>query len=499
MKKYIITACSLAMLTLSSCDLNINDDPNYPGTSDVTTDLQFPAVENFIATSANDIMFNYAGFFAQYFEQKPESNQFNDLAEQTITEASSTIDRAYRNLYAGALEDIEDIKSRSTNKADLFAATVLRAYTFQLLVDNMSDCPYTEALQGSANPMPKWDDGETVYNGVLKEMDDAEAALDASSDQMTMTDMLFNKNIDQWKGYANALRLRMYLRMYDKDSSVKDKITALVQANNFFTGDAAMDIYSNDNDNRSPFYGSYYALGTGNHVAAYPIISYMTSTSDPRISYAFNVASATGKYVGQMPGAKTIEKEWTSSKDWKNKDVSAVNYDLYNGTGATRPAYFFTQANLQFLIAEVKYRFLNDAAGAKAAYEAAVKADFSARGYSSEEAATFLANGASWDNASDKLKLIYMQKWAALFYMDNMEAWSEIRRTDVPALSSHTGEEIYKDPSIYEPGDLITPTINGLEAGGLMKRMFYPLTARNLNNNTPAAQPGSTPVWWDVK
>lgn len=499
MKISILTVCSAALLMLASCDLDINDDPNYPGTTDVSPDLQFPAVENYIAASANDIMFNYAGFFAQYFEQMPESNQFNGLAEQTITESSATIDRAYLNLYAGALEDIEDIKSRSTNKADLFAATVLRAYAYQLLVDNMGDCPYTEALQGNNKPMPKWDDGETVYKGVLDELDKAEAALDESTDQMTVTDMLFNKDLDQWKGYANALRLRMYLRMYDKDNSVKDKITALVQENKFFTGDAAMDIYSNDNDNRSPFYGSYYALGTGNHCAAYPIVSYMTATADPRISYAFNVASATGKYVGQMPGAKTIEKEWTTSKDWKNKDVSAVNYELYNNTGATRPAYFFTQANLQFLIAEVKYRFMNDAAGAKAAYEAAVKADFSARGYSAADAAAFLAGEAAWDKAADKLNLIYMQKWTALFYMDNMEAWSEIRRTDVPALSLHTGEEIYKTPSIYNPGDLIVPTINGLEAGGLMKRMFYPQVARNLNDNTPAAKPGNTPVWWDVK
>ncbi len=491
---YILAASTL----FTSCDLNINDDPSYPEGGTITTDLVFPSVQNYIAAVSCDIMFNYAGFFCQYFEQLPEQNQFNDIASQKITESSQTIDGAYSNIYAGALTDINDIMSKTTNKADLFAATVMRAFCFQLMVDNMGDCPYTEALQGSGGSQPKWDDGKTVYEGVLAELDAAEAALNESDDQMTMTDMMFNKDINQWIGYANALRLRMYMRMSDVDNSVVEKIKALVSANNFFSGDAMLNIYSNDNLNRSPFYGSYYLLGTGNHCAAYPIVSYMQTTNDPRITYAFKVAVNSGNYVGQMPGAKAIEKNWTSTGDWMNNDVSNINYDLYNGTGAIRPAYFFTQANLQFLIAEAKVRFMNDNAGAKAAYEAAVRADFEARGYSGVD--SFLAGAeVNWDNVSDKLHLIYMQKWVALFYMDNMESWSEIRRTDVPALSSRSGKDIYKDPTIYTPGDLIEPAENGLEAGGLMKRMFYPQTARNLNPNTPTGKPGSERLWWDVK
>lgn len=498
MKKYLLTICSAALL-FTSCDLNINDDPSYPENNTITPDLLFPSVQNYIAVSSCDIMFNYGGFYAQYFEQLPEQNQFNDIADQSITESSQIIDRAYRNLYAGALEDIEDIKLKTTNKADLFAATVMRAFAFQLLVDNMSDCPYTEALQGNANPSPIWDDGETVYKGVLAELDEAEEALDDSDDKMSMTDMIFKKDISGWKGYANALRLRMYLRMYEKDNSLKDKITALVNANEFFSGDVMLDIYTNDNNNRSPFYGSYYALGTGNHCAAYPIVSYMSATADPRIEYAISKNPAEGKYVGQIPGAKADVKDWSSSHDWKNKDVSAINYDLYDGNGVSRPAYLFTQANLQFLIAEVKLRFMNDDAGAKSAYEAAIRADFAARGMASKADTFIMSSDVNWDNAADKLHLIYMQKWVALFYMDNMEAWSEIRRTDVPSVSSKSGKDIFTNPSGYQAGNLIVPHRNGLEAGGLMKRMFYPQTARNLNKNTPAAQPGNVPVWWDVK
>ncbi|MFI3286015.1 MAG: SusD/RagB family nutrient-binding outer membrane lipoprotein [Rikenellaceae bacterium] len=477
--------------------MDINTNPNTPSNESITPDLLFPSVQNYIAAASCDVMFNYAGFLAQYFEQSPEQNQFNEITWQQITEASQTIDRAYSGLFAGALQDIEDIKSKTTNTADLLAVAAMRTFAFQLLVDNMSECPYSEALKGSSVPSPIWDEGQDVYAGVLAELEAAIDAYQAAPELMTLTDMMFDMDVDQWLGYANALRLRMYLRMCDYDTSVESKIKAIVAEGAFFSGDAKIDAYGASQYNYSPFYGSYYELGTGNHCAAYPIISYMSYTNDNRIGYAFNVNANDGKYVGQMPGAKADAKTWTSDGTWMNVNVSAVNYELFDGSGAARPAFIFTQANLQFLIAEVEYRFNNDAAAAQTAYETAVAADFAARGMSG--AADLLAGGASWSAASDKLELIYMQKWVALFYMDNMEAWSEMRRTDVPAVSSSSAKAIFADPTIYNPGDLIIPSTNALESGGLFKRMFYPYTARTLNANTPSAKAADTKVWWDVK
>ena len=497
MKKYLLTLGVVA-LALTSCDLDINDNPNTPDSNSITADLVFPAVQNAIMATSCDIMFNYAGFFAQYFEQMPEANQFNMIANYSITESDQTIDRAYLQLYARALEDVDVVLEKVTNKADILAATAMRAFAFQLMVDNTSDAPYTEALKGSAVPQPKWDDGKTVYLGIIDELTTALKAYQDAPDAMTMTDMMFDKNTAQWEGYANALLLRMYFRMYDAGlTEYKDKIVALVKENKFFKGDVKISVFADQDGNRSPFYASYYALGTTNHCASYPIISYLLSTDDPRIAYCFNVNTKDGEYVGQIPGGKAISKTWNGG-EWLNKNVSIVNYALFDGSGITRPGYLFTQANLQFLIAEANLRFINNDTAAKAAYEAAIEADFDAKGIAGYDA--FIAGAkVAWSGSTDaKLKLIYMQKWVALCYMDNMEAWSEIRRTDVPVLSSRKGSAIFADATIYNPGDLIEPAENGIEAGGLMKRMFYPKKARDLNKNTPAAKKGSDPVWWDI-
>ena len=165
------------------------------------------------------------------------------------------------------------------------------------------------------------------------------------------------------------------------------------------------------------------------------------------------------------------------------------------------PIYLFTQSELQFLIAEVEKRFNNNDAAAKAAYEAAVTADFTSKKIAGD-AAFLAAPKTSWDaqaSDDDKLTLLYMQKWVAFFYRNHMEAWSEARRTDVPELSLFSAKAIFADATIYSAGDFIEPGVNFIVGGGLAKRVPFPSNARRYNKNTPAAKLLSDRVFWDAK
>lgn len=485
MKKITLFAAA-GLMMLSSCDLDINQDPNYPTGNQITPELQFPSVISAIADASGDQMFNYAGFFAQYFDQMPEANQYNDLAELNIDESKDIFNRCYSNIYAGALQDIKDIQGKTTNTADLFACQVMRTQAFQLLVDNTGETPYTEALD-KGNTAPKYDNGMTVYEGVLTELDAAEAAL--NGDIMTMTDPMLKKSLAQWRGYANALRLRMYLRLIDAgQNEYQAKATALVNASNFFTGDVAWDVFSDLDGQYNPWYGSVFRL-TNNHCAAYPIVSYLKSTNDPRLTYAIKARESDGTFVGQFPGSKQ-DPDIVGTK-YKNVDVSTINYDIAHAM----PIYLFTQSELQFLIAEVQLRWGNNEAAAKAAYEAGLRADFASRGIAGVE--EFLSTNGAF--TGDKLKLVYMQKWAALFMRDHMEAWSEIRRTDVPALSSATAAQIKANPEVYTAGDLIVPAVNKKGGKGIALSMPYSSNSRKYNVNTPSARQITDKVFWDVK
>lgn len=477
-----------AALVLSSCSLDVNDDPNNPTT--VEPGLVLPSAETALATVVGDGLYNPAGFFVQYYDQLPESEQYWAIARFDFHQSDAILDRSYRNMFAGALPDLNAIiNSGDATAADKYAATVLRVFTYQLAVDNWDQVPYSQATQGGDTPNPAWDGGQSVYEGVLAELDAAESALDGSA--ITANDMVNGQSLAQWQGFANALRLRMYLRFIDAGVDAADytsKVQQLLAADNFFTGDIKYDNFANEADRRNPWYSTNYQnLNSTNHAAGYALVAYLKSTGDnARLEWGFKPATGSGSIAGCLPNKKT----GVSSE--KNETVSELNYF------ATKPVYFFTQAELQFLIAEAQLRFNNNDAAAKTAYEAGIEADYSARGLSG--ASSLYGNGGTvaWSGSqSNKLELIYMQKWAALFYMDHMEAWSEQRRTDVPRISSLTADQVHSDPTAYTAGELISPYSNALGAGTFPKRQWFPYDATQYNPNTPAAINITQPVWWD--
>ena len=52
-------------------------------------------------------------------------------------------------------------------------ATVMKAYTAGILVDMYDKIPYSEALAGTGNLNPKFDDGYDIYISLLSSIDSA--------------------------------------------------------------------------------------------------------------------------------------------------------------------------------------------------------------------------------------------------------------------------------------------------------------------------------------
>lgn len=90
----------------------------------------------------------------------------------------------------------------------LGASKVIRCYVLMTLVDVYGDIPYTEALQGSANITPNFDNSAAVYEGILTELDDAIATLQLTSSG-TVVDLYYSGK-DKWITLANTLKLKMY-------------------------------------------------------------------------------------------------------------------------------------------------------------------------------------------------------------------------------------------------------------------------------------------------
>ena len=91
--------------------------------------------------------------------------------------------------------------------------------------------PYTEAMDLDNYPTPKYDDGQTVYEGVIAEINAALENVVASSP--VCTNFLFpSATAGKWIQFANALKLKMLMRM-STVKDVKSEVAALIAENNF--------------------------------------------------------------------------------------------------------------------------------------------------------------------------------------------------------------------------------------------------------------------------
>lgn len=487
MKKYIISfLCGGLLLTSCSDWLDVNTDPNTP--SDVPADMIFPSAEASIATRIGGKLFNSAGFFAQYWGQAPEANQYNELEQNSIP--NTFVDNDYREIYAGALYDLERVRSlsaESNNTGGYLAATVLRAFALQTMVDMIDKVPYTEALQGSANTQPKWDEGADVYDGLLKEIDEALANYDGIA-IFPSSDLIFSGSASQWIGFANALKLRLMMRASFATDKYNAQIVDLINKNTFFKGDVKLAVFVDESGKRNPWYETNtIGLTATNNIATYDIIKTMEAYSDPRLAVVW-AKNATDEYAGNYPGAKS------------RSGIKTNQFSTPIMTAKT-PVYLYTQSELLFFISEAKLRFANDKAEAKAAYEEAIAAGLAIHGLELPKD-IFSTSAYAWKSTGtteENLEQIGIAKWIGLCMVNHFESWNEIRRLGYPKAVA-TSDQAMSDPTAYTAGQLLYPTGNILGAKALLNRLPYPNTARIMNANTPA-QPGSLTetVWWDKK
>jgi hypothetical protein len=482
MKKLLLYIFLIAF-SLTSCEdwLDVNTDPNTP--SEVPNELILPAAEVSIATRLGGNIFNFTGIFAQYWTQAPEANQYNKIDNYDLT--APFLNRDYIELFAGALNDLEMVRTQATeeeNTAYFFVATVLRAYTYQMWVDLMNDVPYTEALQGVDNKFPAYDSGQDIYAGIITEINDAMAALE-EGDMVGESDYLFGGNINEWVKFANSLKLKIYMRAsYANDYS--SEIQALINEGNFITSDVAFSAWEAQDFRYNPWYGTNkIGLGTVNNIAASPIVSYLNSNGDPRLPLLWT--DVNGDFVGGVPAMK---EDYT--EDFSHPII-----------GETQPVYFMTMTELELFKSEAYVRFYNDDAKAQQAYNNAIDYNLAIHGLSNGQDLYGDGKVYAWPadgDTEDKIKSIAMQKWVSLCLVNNLEAWNEMRRLGYPEYNGAIADDVY-DGGAYTAGNLISPSGNALGEGNFIQRLLYPEESTRLNNNAPEQKDLTTPIWWDKK
>jgi len=497
MKKiFILINTFIILFAFTSCEewLDVNTDPDNP--TEATVELVLPAAEASVAvTMTGNGLFNLGGFFAQYWDQNPTANQYNDQSQYALE--SDDYNAVWEEFYAGALNDLEFVRTESEAAEDwgnYLVVTTLRAYVFQYLVDLHDKVPYTDALQGTAVVNPTFDDGDVVYEGILDEID-AALAKPLTNASIVSSDLFLDASLNKWIAFARTLKLKILLRMAYTSDPHTSEIQALLTDGIFLSDNVGIrsSDYVNEQNKRNPWFDTNTSRLSGdgpfsiNHVGSENFITYLQSKNDPRIDAFFFTPVSGGGHNGNYFGSS---KDAGTRKSNTQDDFSTVNIPF------NQPSYIMLLSESYLLQAEA-YARTGDLVTAKSMYNAAVAASFELTGVS--------ANPATWTNAGgfyeftattteEAIEQIIYQKWVCLAHYNNIEAWIEQNRTGYPRISS-----VLADDASYVPGEWTSPIINALGDGNFPKRMYWPETEVSSNPNTPTQINNlySAGVWWD--
>lgn len=488
-----MTGAIALSLSLGACDsyLDINESPNSPAADNLTPDLIYPGAEMAFANSYSDYLRITGGYFAQHYSQYFGTSNYMDYSQfiQSAVRSSST----YTNLATRTLQNLSTVISMAKESEELgtvLASTVIRAATYQILVDCYGEIPYSEALDID-NISPKYDNGEDVYAGILAELDEAINACNGMETVCTNF-LLPNARSSEWIKVANAIKLRILMR----ESNVLDvqsQLASLIADDNFPDGDVAWEnCWKNESGQANPYYqeefATYFGSTQQNVILNLALYSTMEASDDPRLEAFFNPNSDKGDYTGGVSGTNFSTTSSYKSGYWCRPNMA---YDS--------PVYLITRSEIEFFLAEYYARY-GSPSEAQSHYEAAIEASLESAGVSGSES---ILNSYPWDS-SNWQKCIGIQKWVALSGTNNYEAWCEMRRLKYPAFGSVTGDQIYNeltdayDPSLLEPGTLYTPIKVNTSLGNntLLQRWPYPESSANRNSNVPSYKGDATPVFW---
>lgn len=479
----------LAALSLGSCNdwLDVNEDPNNP--TNVPPEFVLPAAQASVLGTVGGDFAIIGGLWSQHWTQSNASSQYRGIDSYDLQPSDYNI--AWTELYAGGLNDLEDVKNKATESGNnnmVLQAVAVQTYGFQMLADWFDKIPLTEALQVQTIKAPKYDDGPAVYAELLKRLD-AALALDFNNGKSTAvaSDLVYGgmsaeNQIDHWKRFANTLKLKLYLRQTASPNATQAiaAIKAMLDANTPLLEDHAAVTKFVDEPNRSnPLYeNNVRQLNVSSNLRlSRTLQTYLQANGDDARLAAYFTPGTTGQ-SGLEQG------------DFLNTAIGP-NVPSVAKMSATDPFYFFSIDEVYFMLSESYLRIGNDAK-AKEFYDKAVAAAYAKFNVAFD--AKKIAKGGVYEfpatgNMEAKLKAIIYQKWVAMFRQGYESFWDQAR-TGYPEKSP-----VSTTNANYVPGQW-TVAVKAVTSGALPKRVKYASASRDGNINAPADVPVTAKIWW---
>ncbi|MEQ8470590.1 MAG: SusD/RagB family nutrient-binding outer membrane lipoprotein [Marinoscillum sp.] len=423
--------------------------------------------------------------------------------------AAASFDVAY-NSQVKYIVDLLEITRDNPLYSNLYqVGRISKVLIFHRLTDIYGELPYSEAGLAFHEGIyaPIYDTQRFIYEDMLKELNEAAQALDASAD-MPSNDLVYGSSgdqIGQWKKLAYSLMLRLAMRLTEVDETLAKTWAERAVAGGVFTSNEDNAMVHHDagggrltvNRNSNILAGEWNATNNGEVYLSKTFVDFLAGTDDPRLQYFGRVLSSgdtdPANQIGLPNGFDTNGGATDVSTD-PNFPGDIMNYstirdDIFLALDA--PTVLINYAQVELLLAEAALKGYSVGGTAETHYAAGVTAamehlaQYNATATIPEaDISTYLA--ANPYNPANGMEMISEQYWVASF-LDWYEVWANWRRTGLPALT----------PVNY-PGNAT--------GGVIPRRMVYPSheSSNNPSNYAEAIKRQGnnnflTKVWWDAR
>ena len=294
---------------------------------------------------------------------------FNNVGSQFNTRYG----RFYSTIGPALVDGIRTIDAMPEDdkaaRAQMRAITqILLSYYGFYVSDINGSIPYSEAFQAryGGTVTPKYDTQQEVFAKVDQELKESVAALKAApaTTQVNLgnNDPFYNGDVIKWTKLANALRLKVALRLIKVDPAKLRAVATEVLADNVQMSDIQ--------DSWAVKAGPSFADAGGNFnpsnfVAGKPVVDFMLAKADPRLRIFYR-PNAAGNYVGsftspdeaKLPANAPLYSSINNMSQLQHR-LFTPNYDENDGNGPGNGVAFFpflTYAEYCFIRADMAAR-----------------------------------------------------------------------------------------------------------------------------------------------
>lgn len=456
---FAVATAAMILLMAVGCDsrfVDVNSNPNEP--EQVTPNLLLPnTIRSSVNTSVNT------------------AHTTGNLVLQYVAKASfaTEIDRynwagvGYWEAYYDDLRNVTDmirIAREQDNPNFEGVGLVMKSWIFSMLTDAYGRIPFSEANTTGENT-PVYDPQPAVYEGILADLEEANNLINPGSGQSIQGDILYDGDLMKWKKLANSLRLRLLMRLSEKQSDIQG-VNVQEQLRTIVNNPSQNPVFESNEDNAALEYLDSRPNEWPPHTSragtfrTFRMSQTLTDTlktlDDPRLSVFADLPDELDTHVG-VPNGLTDDasNEFNGGRAFQ----SSLNTEKYFDEPNAAEGLIMTYAEVLFLKAEAAARgWTSD--NAEILYENGVRASMEQYGQSTPPG--YLDQpGVDYPTGDQEQALtqINKQKWIALFYT-GLEGWFNWRRTGVPT---------------------IEPSVDNVNGDQIPVRFRYPESEQSLN------------------